>query len=178
MKNYKYSESFNDLFTKGNYNCVSGTALYASVLKQLGYSPKIFETRYHIFLLVWLDNSARILFEATDPINGFVDDDIKISNCIKEYLYREQETINQQLTLSAPFNDKLILNIVSQKQLAGLQYYNLAVQLINKENYFDAFRMLKKATLLYPTSLRIKECIWFCKIRYEMQLSNALSITK
>ncbi len=173
LRNYKHSEPFTGLFNRGTYNCVSGTALYACLLTQLGYSSKIYETRYHIFLLVDLHNGNRILFEATDPFNGFVAREGEIGKRIEQYLAGERDTLTRRLTLSAPFNNNEILEVVSLKELAGLHYYNLAVDLMNKENYYDAFRALKKASILYPESQRIKDFLWYSHERYELQLSTA-----
>ena len=173
LKSYKHSETFNGIFNGGSYNCVSGTALYACLLSQLGYSPKIYETRYHIFLLVDLKDSSQILFETTDPLAGFVDNKERVSKRIQHYLKDEQETLTKRLTLSAPFNNHTILEDVSLKEVAGLHYYNLAIDLINKENYYDAFRALKKANILYPESQRIKDFLWFTYLKYESELSTA-----
>ena len=173
LRKYKHSETFNGIFNGGIYNCVSGTALYACLLSQLGYSPKIYETRYHIFLLVDLKDSSQILFETTDPLAGFVDNKERVSRRIQHYLKDEQETLTKRLTLSAPFNNHTILEDVSLKEVAGLHYYNLAVDLINKENYYDAFRALKKANILYPESQRIKDFLWFTYSKYESELFTA-----
>jgi hypothetical protein len=56
-----------------------------------------------------------------------------------------------------------------------LHYYNVAADLINRENYYDAFRALKKAALLYPASDRIKDFMSFAHARYETQLSMAFA---
>jgi len=173
LKNYEQAKPFNGLFNGGTYNCVSGTALYACLLTQLAYSPKIYETRYHIFLLVDLHNGQRILFEATDPFDGFVENENKIQKRIERYLAGERDMLARRLTLSAPFNSNEILEVVSLKELAGLHYYNLAVDLLNKENYYDAFRALKKASILYPESHRVQDFLWFTYKGYESQLSTA-----
>jgi hypothetical protein len=51
----------------------------------------------------------------------------------------------------------------------------VAADLINRENYYDAFRALKKAALLYPASDRIKDFMSFAHARYETQLSMAFA---
>ncbi|NJM25665.1 MAG: hypothetical protein HC859_09415, partial [Bacteroidia bacterium] len=82
LKQYRLSEPFNGLFNSGSYNCVSGTALYAFFLDQLGYAVRICETRYHIFLLTYLSDSTSVLFEATDPLDGFVENQALIEQRI------------------------------------------------------------------------------------------------
>lgn len=173
LRQYKQVEPFNGLFNGGGYNCVSGTALYAFFLEQLGISYTIYETRYHIFLLACLPDSTRILFEATDPLDGFVEHPVMVQQRIVQYVSDEKRRMRETLDISAPFSDKAILQAVSLKELGGLHYYNLAVDLINKQNYYDAFRALKKASLLYPDSQRIKDFLEFTSALYDDQLSTA-----
>lgn len=173
LKNYETLETFDGIFNGGSYNCVSGTALYACLLGQLGYPVKICETRYHIFLLIHLADSSRVLYETTDPQRGFETEGGHIENRINTYLSEEKKTLQRAGTLSAPFNGDQILESVSLKEVAGLHYYNVAVDLINRENYYDAFRALKKAAILYPRSQRIRDFLWYTQQRHESQLSKA-----
>ena len=173
LKSYKYTETFGGIFNDGSYNCISGTALYACILTQLGYTPEIFETRYHIFLKVSTKDSVICLFEATDPFAGFQYRVSRIEARIQGYLIKERITVNKFESISAPFNTKTILQQVSLVELGGLHYYNMAVNLVNKGNYYDAFRALKKASLLYPESERIKEFLEFTQIKYDAELSAA-----
>lgn len=175
LKNYETLETFDGIFNGGSYNCVSGTALYTCLLGQLGYYVTIYETRYHIFLLINLNNATRVLFEATDPLTGFETNQERIDRRINDYLFHEQRTVQTARTLSAPFSNDRILEPVSLKELAGLHYYNVAVDLINRTNYYDAFRALKKASILYPRSQRVKDFLLFTQQRYERQLSEAFA---
>ncbi|HWA32510.1 MAG TPA: hypothetical protein VG737_00190, partial [Cyclobacteriaceae bacterium] len=175
LRSYSHSEPFNGIFNDGTYNCVSGAALYSCILQQFGYKPVIYETRYHIFLMVNLADSTRVFFETTDPITGFECDDREIDSRIEKYLSAEQALLGNATALSAPFDKDVVRESISLKQLAGLHYYNLAVDLINKQNYYDAFRSLKKASILYPKSKRIKDFLGFTAIRYESELSAAFS---
>lgn len=173
LKDYKRSGTFNGIFNEGAYNCVTGTALYAFLLNQLGYLPEIYETRYHMFLVVTLSDSSRLLFETTDPVQGFVANREKVDERIEDYLVGEKQTLTQQQTLSAPFNGDTVFKNISMKELAGLHYYNVGVELINEGNYFDAFRALKKASMLYPSSQRIKDFLSLTRGKYDSQLSAA-----
>jgi len=173
LKRYKRSETFNNIFINQEYNCISGTALYACLLSQLGYTPNIYETRYHIFLTVTLGRGDWILFEATDPVNGFESNSEKISERVALYLENEATEVMNQNALSAPFNKDIIQKSISLHELAALHYYNLAVDFINKGNYYEAFRVLKKAQLLYPDSQRIQDFLSYTYSKYESELSSA-----
>lgn len=173
LKSFRNTESFGGIFNDGSYNCVSGTALYACILTQLGYSPDILETRYHIFLKVSTKDSVICLFEATDPFGGFEFKPDKIESRVRKYLDNEQISVTKFESISAPFNSKSILHPVSLVELGGLHYYNLAVDLVNRANYYDAFRALKKAKLLYPKSERITDFLQFTQLKYDAELSAA-----
>lgn len=177
LKTYETEESFVGIFDRGNYNCISGTALFAFILNELNYKPGIYETRYHIFLTINQD-SLNVLFETTDPLKGFVTGKKEINSRIEYYMKNEKERYSKDLTLSAPFNSSSILEKVDMMELAGLHYYNLGLDLFNKENYYDAFRELKKASILYPRSRRIKDFLWLTQSRYDLQLSTSLTASK
>ena len=70
LKKYKPVESFGRMLKTGEYGCLTGTALYALILNDLGYSFEVIETNYHVYLLI---NGAKqqYLFESTDPVYGF-----------------------------------------------------------------------------------------------------------
>lgn len=171
LKDYKIDETFSGIFDNRSYNCVSGVALYACVLDLLGYEPIMYETRYHIFLVI-KQGTTNVLFETTDPIRGFIPGDAAVSAYITTHLKEERERVSKDKTLSAPFNTDEILEAVNLKELAGLHYYNIGLYLINEQNYFDAFRALKKASILYPRSERIADFLRFSSSKYDWQLSS------
>lgn len=175
LKHYQGIEGFHRIFSQGKYNCASGAALYAFILSHLGYAPIINETRYHVFVTVELDGGEWILFEATDPVNGFIQGKMVVGSWIADCLNREANRLTATSIISAPFNKEIVWEDISLKELAGLHYYNVAVDLINHENYYDAFRALKKAALLYPGSDRIQDFMSFTYMRYETQLSMAFA---
>ena len=70
LKTYQQYADFSEIFNGGRYDCVTATALYSLLLEELGYSHAIYETKYHVFLLVE-SSEGQFLIESTDPINGF-----------------------------------------------------------------------------------------------------------
>jgi len=148
LKEYVPYQSFQELFDTGTYGCLTGTALYAFLLEELGFEYKIIETNYHMFLLVQSDGH-QYLIESTDPINGFVyeEDDIekrieaaveqnKLKDDRKEYSYN-------------------IYKSISYVELIGLQYYNTAVNSYNSGNLALALYSLNEASR-FDRSQRIK----------------------
>lgn len=177
LRKYNSQESFSEVFTRGRYNCVSGVALYACLLSQLGYQAEIYETRFHLFLMVELHDGSRIMLESTDPSNGFITSQLEAGARLQKYLTNEREQLetNMSSIIMPPFNNKSIMEGVSLKELSGLHYYNIAVKFLNQKNYLDALRALKKASILYPTSERILHLLQFTLDLYETELSVAFN---
>ena len=48
LKTYSSPSTLNDVLVTGNYDCLSGTALYAMIFQALGADYQIIETNYHI----------------------------------------------------------------------------------------------------------------------------------
>jgi tetratricopeptide (TPR) repeat protein len=153
LKEFKQYASFNDLFGKGDYNCLTGTILYALVLNHFEISYEVIETNYHIFLTVET-KQGKILLEATDPLAGFVDNASSIEERIATYKQNRLTSANS----SQPhyqFSFDLYKN-VSLEELQGLLYYNKAVESFNQQQLEKSIQYLEKAHELYSSS-RIRE---------------------
>jgi hypothetical protein len=151
LKNYEQYASFNEL-SSGTYNCLTGTALYALLLTDLGYTYKIIETNYHIFLVV---NTAdgKILFEATDPGNGFVTRQDAIESRLEKYNKNEVQASADKNYYLYSFK---LFNEVSLDEMLGLLFYNQAIESYNEHQLPSAVANLDKAMSLY-NSPRVQE---------------------
>lgn len=136
---------FSDLFESGKYDCLTGTAFYAAILDQLSIPYNIYEFNYHVFLMAYLDGE-KVLIEPTDAINGFITDEKEIARQIEKFKAEDGMTLNIDA----------VNNIISLEDLAGLQYYNMGIDLYNQGKFDKAFTNIQKANFLYP-SKRIKE---------------------
>jgi hypothetical protein len=153
LKTYKEYATFNELFKGGTYNCLTGTALYALLLEELGFSYTIIETNYHIFLLA-AAKEGRILFEATDPLNGFVADEHEIVKRIEGY---KQNTVVQARNDKTYYQfDVQLYNTLDLDDISGLLHYNLAVEALNSHSLEASITHLGKAMEIYR-SQRIEE---------------------
>lgn len=158
---YEQYVTFSEIFKKEKkYDCVTGTALYALVLDELGFAYEIHETDYHVYLVA-KSESKEYLFESTDPLNGFAWNPQEIA-IRKAFVNQESVRINTELAMSGLASDdvevqkpKYIDNVVGLRQLAGLHYYNQALKQFNNNDYADAYRMIIIAQGIYPTQ-RIK----------------------
>jgi hypothetical protein len=153
LKNFSEYASFPEMLDKGNYNCLTGTALYALLLDHFDVPYKIIETNYHIFLLAQTDKGP-ILFETTDPANGFVTNNEAIKERIARYRQNSIQTSGSSKThYRYNFN---LYKVVNLDEVLGLLYYNLSIVAFNAKDLNLAIDHLGKAIELYQ-SPRIEE---------------------
>ena len=146
LRHYTEYASFSETLDKGKYNCLTGTALYALLLDHFDIEYKIIETNYHIFLLA-STKGGQILFEATDPSNGFVEKPKDIDSRINLYKQnRVQETNIDKKYYRYNFN---LYNQVSLDQIEGLLHYNLSIAAFNEQNLHASIQRLDRALDLY-----------------------------
>jgi len=130
LQRYREHTSFGSIFTDGTYNCLTGTILFSSVFEHFGIAHEIIETNYHIFILVHT-NQGSVLVETTDAVHGFITASDKIESRIAQYKNNELQPADNSLAYYRySFN---LFNTVSQHELVGLLYYNLAVEAFNKQ---------------------------------------------
>jgi hypothetical protein len=132
LRHYEAYQPLSLLLTKGIFNCVSGTAFYAIVMKKAGVSYQIKETLYHAYLTVQLDKKSYII-ESTLPIYG---------------LKRNIKHLERHLYVS---NEQDFIQPITLQQLCALQYYNDAVTNFNAKDYNKAFTCLVRAGMLYDS---------------------------
>jgi hypothetical protein len=89
---------------------------------------KIIETNYHIFLVAQTDKGS-VLFETTDPANGFVTNNEEIKDRIARY---RQNSIRSAASSKAYYRYNFDLyKVVNLDEVVGLLYYNLSIVAFN-----------------------------------------------
>ncbi|WP_109831271.1 hypothetical protein [Reichenbachiella versicolor] len=157
---YKQYVALGEIFDKRRqYDCVTGTALYALVLDHFGFLYEIRETDYHVYLLAYAEGKKYML-ESTDALYGITKDQEEIQ-ARRKMIMDDAKKINAELAMSGVGSDEqyiseLIDNKVTLKELSGLHYYNLALAELNNQNFSQAFTLVTKAYHLYPSE-RIKQ---------------------
>jgi hypothetical protein len=153
LKVYKLKNSFSDIFEKGEYNCVSASALYAVIFSKLGIAFQIMETPQHVYLVA-LSNTEKILIETTSPEKGyyqFSDDFIKkyVTSLLNSKIISKQES--DTTTATRLFNKYYFSSEnISLIQLAGLQHNNFGLYYAEDKKYEESISEFKKAYFLYP----------------------------
>lgn len=130
LKKYATNSPFAKTMQTGTYDCVSSVALFALMLEYTGYAYQIHETHNHVYIKVQTAQ-GEVVLETTSRTLGFVK-------------YPAQEV-----------NLKPDFRIISLKELAGLQFYNQALDAMQQENYSKGTKLLRKAKMLYAESPRI-----------------------
>ncbi len=146
---YIENPAFPDIFSKGEFNCVTATALYAISLQYFDLPYEIRELPTHVYLIVY-PKTERIIFETTDPVNGLSELSEKQVEEYREYLVS-----NKILTRQEADNDDLLENhilpdsIISLQQLVGIQYYNNSIKSVAEEKPKKAILEMEKAHILH-----------------------------
>ena len=155
-KKYLYSYLINSptykTFATGEYDCLSGTAIYGMVFTKLGIKYTIRETPFHIYMMVY-DGENEYLIESTDPENGFLSDKEEIRQ--REALYAHAPVESEYYKFEFTIDEKIQLT-----ELAGLEYYNQGVLAYNDRKFEESFTNFEKALALYPSE-RIKQVLLF-----------------
>ena len=155
LKEYSSHSSLASVLKNGKYDCLSATSLYSLLLNDLGYNVTVVETNYHIYLQLQTA-SGKYLFEATDPINGFVSNTHEIDERLLAYENELQvaEMNEDTYEFTSDFNAEV--DII---KLTGLHYYNQAVKRYNNKELLETLTLLEKSTLFYNSD-RIIEFGW------------------
>ncbi len=152
LKWYTNYVTLADLLENGAYDCLTGTAFFAVILERLDVPYQIYEYDYHVLIVATLDNK-RYLFESTDPFFGFENDQQTIDGMLEDYSLSKGKISNDRVNVVNPSQYSITHeNKISLLQLAGLQYFNLAIDAYNNGRFTEASKMLAKADYLYPSS--------------------------
>ncbi len=127
---------------KGQYDCLTATSLFADILTRAGYKYNIIETNYHIFIVV-NSTDGDVILETTDRFGGFISDKTKMNKAVAEYQankLQDATTAHQKYSFS-------LYQSINADQLAGLLYFNQAVNAFNDEKWEECSEKLSAAKL-------------------------------
>lgn len=153
FKVYNLQNSFSDVFERGEYNCVSGSSMYAIIFQLMGIPYQIIEAPKHVFLIAY-PQTHKIFIETTMPVNGYFTFDATYVHKYINYM-RDSKMISQEEYSASNVNDLFNKYYFLQKgltiqELAGIQYSNYAVYYCQKSEYEKASLEMKKAYYLAP----------------------------
>ena len=153
LAKYVMRAKFSDIFSIGEYQCVSGSMLYAMVFDELGIPYEIKETSNHVYLTAF-PNSHSITVETTNPLKGVAMFDNQFKNNYVNYLKNNKLITKGEYDSTSVYDlfDSYYLSpeTVDLNKLAGIQYYNNAISELEEQNYVNAFHTMEKAYFLHP----------------------------
>jgi len=153
LRKYEDNAAFNLIFRKGYYNCVSASALFATILDHYDIPYKIKEVPTHVYLVAYPD-THNILYETTSP-NGFYAPDVKAKERYLHEMVRSKLTTEeyvQRLGYSKAFEELYYAkDNVDLIQLASFQYSNQALFLSREKKEEEAIHYIIKAHKLNPS---------------------------
>ncbi len=177
---YNLVNKFSHIFTTGEYNCVSATALYALIFDGLDIPYQIKQKPTHVYLLAY-PQGDNILVETTDPVGGYVEfsGSFKadyIDNLTQAKLISAEE--RRQESVESLFDKHYFLDEnISLQQLAGLQYANEAVFAMEGNDHATALSELSKAYSLYPSPQYEPLLIGLCvEMLYQLPYDDLSSV--
>lgn len=174
LKTFRDDARFSQIFSNGNYNCLTATALLGVALQHFGYTFKIFETNHHIFILVDTDRGTALL-ETTDPFDGFTTDPLVIERKIASYKTAAPNAASSQV-IQYQFKSNLY-HEVTLDQLTGLLHFNIAAKAYNAKDYENAIAHLEEATTCYSSSRLVEFMEVILLTLRETNLSSAPTLS-
>jgi len=177
LKNYKESTTLSEIFENGTYNCVSASALYALVFSHYRIPFQIKEKPTHVYLVAYPEN-LNILVESTLPGIGYVlpstEEKKNYVNQLVTLKFLSKDYVNQ-VGVDKAYNEFFYRQdeSISIQNLAGIQYYNEAVETIDNKEYEKAYLNTYKADILYPSKKNK-----FLKINLLGEIINNVNFTQ
>lgn len=146
LHNYKALTTFTKTMEQKEFDCLTGTLLFALSLEKLGFQYAIHETNNHVYLTVQT-SEGEVLIETTDRKFGLEKNKHLIAKRRKEYQRQyEQAKENTKNAFTSFFKIERQIDLT---ELIGLQYFNKAVNAYNQKSYEQSINFLKQSIQLY-----------------------------
>jgi len=149
LKKYVAYSEFQDVFTSGNFDCLTATALFSQMLSEYAYRYSLIETNYHIFIVVHTIH-GEVLLETTDRIHGFVTDEDEIVERVGGYRRNQLTTAVASDKVMYAYHTDLYRELSADK-LPGLLHFNQAIRAFNNTDWIGCVAKLEKAREIYDS---------------------------
>ncbi len=155
MDKYVETALFSDLFKKGEYQCVTSSMLFSDIFDKLGIPYQINFVPNHVYLTAYPE-TAKVIVQTTSPEKGVVVYDKVFKSKYVQYLRKnkligkndyETQSVDELFARYYLKNDTADL-----KQLAAMQYTNMAIFNLQNSEIDESFNNMLKAYYLNPDS--------------------------
>ncbi len=153
LRKYEEYANFSMIFKNGYYNCVSATALFATILDHYQIPYQVKEVPTHVYLVAY-PGTYNIMYETTSP-SGYFAPDVKakerfVSDMVKSKL-TTQDYVNR-VGISKAFESLYYAtDNVNLVELTSMQYSNEALRHSKQSKYEEAIPFIIKAYQLHPS---------------------------
>ncbi|MFO7656376.1 MAG: hypothetical protein R6W78_04860 [Bacteroidales bacterium] len=153
FKLYHENPLFSEIFTNGNFNCLTASALFAMAFDHYGIPYEIILLPEHVYLLAYPSESS-IVVETTNPLRGarFTIDSREKAKAVQSLLDLKivsQEEVNQK-GVDRVFNETYLSKETPDlKRMMGALYYNLAALETEKLRFKLGYELYKKSSVIF-----------------------------
>jgi tetratricopeptide (TPR) repeat protein len=153
LDKYTMKTNFSAAFSKGEYQCVTGSMLFALVFDELNIPYEIKLLPDHAYLIAYPETDY-ILVETTNPMKGTMVFNAQFKSNYVDYL-RDNKLISKEEYATMSKDDLFDKyynkpEIINKKQLAGAQYRNMAFAKLGQMDVLDAYHLMEKAYFFHP----------------------------
>ncbi|WP_291152401.1 hypothetical protein [Flavobacterium sp. UBA7680] len=155
LRKYKIEAFFPEIFSSGQYNCLTATALYSYVFDKINIPYQIKETPTHVYLIAY-PNAENIYIETTLPgeAGSFIISDKltkeSVDELVKLKLIDAQRLV--EVGYSKAYEEYFYGDQNAKKtELVGIQYYNKMVIQMGQLNLDLAYQNALKSEVYYKS---------------------------
>ncbi|MEI6021485.1 MAG: hypothetical protein WCR21_10180, partial [Bacteroidota bacterium] len=154
LRVYRMQNSFSDIFERGEYNCVSSTALFAIIFYKMGIPFRIQEQPQHVYITAYPQQES-ILIETTSPDNGYLKISPSLVQKYNKYLLNAKLITKEEFDNEPP--DSIFVKHyytssgIDLEHMPGIQYANYALYFADDSHYDQALQEIKKAYVIDPS---------------------------
>ncbi len=154
LLDYSKMATMDETLKTGQFGCLTGTALYALILEHFGFKYDIIELTNHVYIQVVV-NDRLMVMESTLPDEGLMQLNSELT-AKAELDAVDPRNIGTLTTVGDGSAEEWNLvdgyNIVTLRELSGLQYFNESVRLYTEKEYVKAMDMINEAYARYPSN--------------------------
>lgn len=151
---YTENPLFIDIFSNGNFNCLTASVLYAIAFEKYGIPYEIKIIPYHAYVLAYPESESHVV-ETTNPRKGatLLFDSKDKYNSVQDLIEMKlvtQEEVNEK-GIDRVFSDNFLgTETLDLKQAIGALYLNASLKELERYRYPETYELMKKSSYLYP----------------------------
>lgn len=149
LKEYILYSSFYQTIDSGNFDCLTGSLLYAVLLEEIkqkgnfDYTYQLIQMPTHVFIKIELSDKSEIIFESTNLEKGFIATPKAIDFYLQEQAQQAQILAQDETLLT--LNDKKGNNLVTLENASALLYFNQGVSFFHQRKFGKSLKMAQNA---------------------------------